>query len=129
MKCSLGICNFLERIANLSYSIASLSFFAPFSEVGFLISPCVLWNSAFTWVYPPLSPSPFASPLSVRPPQKTILPSCISFSLGSFWSLTLVQCYKPLSIVLQALLLPDLIPRIHLSPPLYSSKGIGLGHT
>ena len=40
--------------------------------------------------------------------ETDILPSCISFSLGWFWSLSPVQCYKSLSIVLQALCLPDL---------------------
>ena len=41
--------------------------------------------------------------LFVRAPQTTTLPSCISFSLRWFWSLPPVQCYKSLSIVLQAL--------------------------
>ena len=43
------------------------------------------------------------SQLFVRPPQTTILPFCISFSLGWFWSPPSVQCYKPPFIVLQAL--------------------------
>ena len=46
----------------------------------------------------------FISQLSVRSPQTTVLP-CICF-LGVMWS----QCYKLMSIVLQALCLPDLIP-------------------
>ena len=46
-------------------------------------------------------------------PQTTTLPSCISFSLGWFWSLPPVQCYKPLSIVLQAVCLSDRIPWIY----------------
>ena len=50
------------------------------------------------------------SQLFVRPPWTTTLPSCISFSLGWFWSLPPVQCCESLSIVLQALCLPDLIP-------------------
>ena len=48
--------------------------------------------------------------LFVKPPQTTTLPSCVSFSLGWFCSLPPVQYYEPLSIVLQALCLPDLIP-------------------
>ena len=44
----------------------------------------------------------------------TTLPSCISFSLEWFWSLPPVQCYKPLSIVIQALCLPDLESIRHL---------------
>ena len=45
----------------------------------------------------------FSSQLFVSSPQTTTLPSCISFSLGWFWSPLPIQCYKPPSIVLQAL--------------------------
>jgi len=45
----------------------------------------------------------FFSQLFVRLPQTVILPFCISFSWGWSWSLPPVQCYKPPSIVLQAL--------------------------
>ena len=65
----------------------------------------------------------------VRPPQTTILPSCISFSWGWFWSLLPIQCSEPPSIVLQALCLPDLIPWIYLSLPLSNHKVFDLGHT
>ena len=51
------------------------------------------------------------------------------FLLGWFWWLPLVQHYKSLSIVTQALCLPDLIPWIYLSPPLYNHKRFDLGHT
>ena len=40
-----------------------------------------------------------------------------------------VKCYKPPSIVLQVLCLPDLIPWIYFSSPLYNLKGFDLGHT
>ena len=40
MKCSLGICNFLEEISSLSHSVVFLHFFALIAEEGFLISPC-----------------------------------------------------------------------------------------
>ena len=57
----------------------------------------------------------FFSQLFVKPPQTITLPSCISFSLGWFWLLPPVHCYELLSLVLQALHLPDLIPEsIHL---------------
>ena len=49
----------------------------------------------FSWVYLSLSPCfRFFSFLSyfVKPPQTTTLPSCISFSLGWFWSLAPIQC-------------------------------------
>ena len=72
----------------------------------FLSLLAVLWNSAFSWVYHPFLLCLlrlFFSQLFVRPPQTTTLSSCVCFSWGWFWSLPLVQCYKPLSIVLQAL--------------------------
>ena len=56
----------------------------------------------------------FFSQLLVKLSQTTTLPSCISFSLEWFWSLPPVQCYKPLSIVHQALCLPDLESIRHL---------------
>ena len=68
----------------------------------------------------------FFSQLFVRPPQTTILPFFISFSWECSRSLPSAQCQKPLSIVLQALCLSDLIPWIYLSLPLYNPKGIDL---
>ena len=56
MKCYLGIYNFLEAITSLSHSIIFLCFFALITEEGFLISPCILWNSAFRWIYLSFSP-------------------------------------------------------------------------
>jgi len=53
MKCSLGISNFLEEISSLSHSVVFLYFFALITEEGFLMSPCILWNSAFKCVYLP----------------------------------------------------------------------------
>ena len=41
--------------------------------------------------------------LFVKPSQTTTLPSGISFSWGWFWSLSPIQRYEPLSIVLQTL--------------------------
>ena len=63
-----------------------------------------------------------------QPPQTTILPFCISFSWGWSCSLLPVQCHEPLSIVLQALCLSDLIPWIYFSLPLYNCKGFDLVH-
>ena len=51
MKYSVGISNFPEEISSLSHFIVFLYFFAMITEEGFLISPVVLWNSAFKWVY------------------------------------------------------------------------------
>ena len=119
MKCSLGISNFLEEISKsfpfyyfplflcidcwgrLSYF--SLLFFVNLHSNGniFPFLLCLLLL--------------FFSQLFVRPPQKIILPFCISFSWGWSWSLPPVQCHEPPSIVLQALCLSELIPWIHLS--------------
>ena len=66
---------------------------------------------------------------SKHPPQTTILPFCVSFAWGWSWSLPLVQCYEPPSIVLQVLCLSDLIPWLYLSFPLYNHKEFDLGHT
>ena len=82
MKCYLDIYNFPEEISNLSHSIVFLSFFALITE-GFLICLCYslelciqmsisfLFSFAFS----------FFSFLSyfLKPPQTTILPSCILF--------------------------------------------------
>ena len=68
------------------------------------LSLLAIWKSAFKWVYLSFSPLPLASlQLFVRPPHITILPSCISFSLGWSWSLPPVQCHKPPSVVHEAL--------------------------
>ena len=74
-----------------------------------LFSPCFpcSYEHTHSWL------SPFSLAfyllLLIRTPQKTTLPSCIFFSLGWYWSLPTIQCYESLSIVLQALYLPDLI--------------------
>ena len=75
------------RKAFLSY--LSLLFFGALHSDE-CIFPFLLWLSLL-----------FFSQLFVRPPQTTILPFCISFSWGWFWSLPSVQCYEP--IVFQAL--------------------------
>ena len=96
----LGISNFLEEISILSHSVVFLYFFALIAEEGFLISPAILWNSAFRCLYLSFSPLLFASLLSqlfVRPPQTAILLFCISFPWAWSWSLSPVQCHEPLS--------------------------------
>ena len=120
---------FLE-ISSLSHSIVFLYFFALFTEGGVPISPCYASELCIVRVsFPFLLLLVFFSQLFVRPPQAAILPPCISFSLGWFWSVPHAQCYEFLSIVLQALCLSDLIPWIYLSPPLYNHKGFDLGQT
>ena len=71
----------------------------------------------------------FFSQWFVRPPQTAILVWGTSFSWWWSWSLSPAKRHKPLSIVLQALCLSDLVPWIYLSFPLYNHKGFDLGHT
>ena len=55
---------FLER-SSLSNSITFFYFFASVIEEDLIISPYILWNSAFSWVYFCLFPMPFTSLLSL----------------------------------------------------------------
>jgi len=125
------ISNFFEEISTLSYcfplflctdhwgrlSYLSLLFFETLHSIR-CVFPFLLCLSLL-----------FFSQLFIRPPQTTTLRSCIYFSWGWFWSLPPTQCYEPPSIILQAFCLPDIIPCIYLSPPLYNHKGFDLGHT
>ena len=98
----------------------------------FLSHLAILWNTAFRWGYLLFSPLPLASLLFsaiCKVSSDSHLAFGISFSWGWSWSLPLVQCYKPPSIVLQALCLSDQIPWICLSLSLYSCKGFDLDHT
>ena len=138
MKYSLVSPIFLKR--SLVFPILLFSSFFFFFKQVFLSLLTSLWNSAFSWVYFPFLPCfsfLFFPQLFLNLPQTTFLPFCNSISLEWFWSLPLVQWYKPLSMVLQVLCLPDLIPSIYSSFPLYSLfffplynlKGFDLGHT
>ena len=133
MKCSLDIFNFLEEISSHSHSI----FFPRFvwsvhlrrlSYLSLLLFG-TLHSDGYIFLFLFSLSLLFFSQLFVRPPQTTILPSCISFSLGWFWSLPPIQCYELPSTVLQAVCLTDLTPWIYLSLLLYNYKGFYLGHT
>ena len=126
MKCPFGISNFLEEISSLSLSVVFLYFFALIAEEDFLISPSILSNSAFRWVYLSFFPLLFTSLLFTaicKTSSDSHFVFCISFSWGWSWSLSPVQCHEPPSIVLQALCLSDLIPWIYFSFPLHHRKG------
>ena len=135
MKSSLGISNFLEEISSLSNSIVFLFFFFFLYwslRKAFLSLQAILWTLySDGYIFPFLLCLSllFFSQLFVRSSQTIILPFWISSSWEWFWSLPHVQCYNPPSIVLQDLYLPDLIPLIYLSLPLYNHKGFDLGHT
>ena len=82
----------------------------------FLSLLAILWNSVFSWAYLSLYPLLFTSLFSAI--CKASLGNHFAFLYhdfwGWFWSLPPVQCHEPLSIVLQALCLPNLIPWIYL---------------
>ena len=130
MKFSLGIASFLEEISSLSCSIAFLYFFVHLRRLSYLSLKFsgTLHSVGFIFLFL-LCLSLLFSQLFLRLPQTAILPFCIPFSWGWFWSPPPVQCYEPPSIVLQALCLLHLILWIYLSPPLYNHKGFNLGPT
>ena len=94
-------------------SRGSLDYLGRFSYLSLL---CFVTLHSYGYIFPFLLCLKFLffSQLFVRPPQTSTLPFCISFSWGWFWSLPHVWCYKPASIVLQALFLSDLNPCISL---------------
>ena len=95
----------------------------------FLSLLAILWNTAFRCLYLSFSPLLFTSLIftAICKASSAILLFCISFSCEWSWSLSPIQCHEPLSIVHQALCLPDLVPWIYLSLPLYNRKGVDLG--
>ena len=127
MKCSLDISNFLEAISSPSHSVVFLYFFALITGKAFLSLLAILWNSAFKWVYLSFSPLPFTSLLfsaiykASSDNHFIFLPF---FFLGIFLITTSCTIFKPLSIVLQASYLVDLIPWIYLSLALYKLRNL-----
>ena len=97
----------------------------------FLSLLAVLWNSEFKWVSLSFSPLLFTSLLFTaicKASSDSHFAFWHFFSLRCSWFLSPVQCHEPLSIVLQALCLLDLIHWIYWSPPLYNHKEVYLGH-
>ena len=130
MKCSLDISNFLEKIFPILF-FPTISLHCSLKKA-FLCLLVILWNSAFHWVYLSFSPLPFAS-LLFSALCKASSDSHFAFFYFFILEMVLVssscKIYKLPSIVLQALCLPDLIPWIDSSPPLYYHKGFDLGHS
>ena len=89
-------------------------------------------NSAFSYVYLSLSPLPFASLLSSAN-WKASLNTYFAFLHFFFFGMVLVTAscavLCAVTIVPQALCLPDLIPWIYLSPLMYNHKGFDLDYT
>ena len=64
---------------------------------------------------------PFFLSYLLRPPQTTTLSSCISFSWGFFLVITSCTMLQT-SVHSSSTILPDLVPWIFSSPPLYNHK-------
>ena len=111
MKYSLDSSSFLAGISSLSHSF--FFFFNLFivhlrrPSFLFFIFSGTLHSVGYIFLFAPCFSLLFFPKLFVKPLQAITLPFCISFSLGRFWSVPPVQCYESLSIVLQALCLPD----------------------
>ena len=91
----------------------------------------ILWNAVFTWVYLFFSLLSFTSLLFsavCKASSENHFAFLHFFFWGWFWSQPPIQCYEPVSIVLQVFCLSDLIPWIYLSLPLNNHKGFDLGH-
>ena len=90
---------------DLSHSIFSLYIFALFIEESLIISPCYSLKLCIQLcISLPFSPAFCISSLSIcKASSDNYFAFLHFFFLGWFWSPPPVQCYKPLSIVLQAL--------------------------
>ena len=130
MKCSLGICTFLDEISSLSHSVVFLYFFALIVEESFLISSCYslelciqmgisflflcLLFLFFSVICKASSDNHFASLHFFFLVMVLITASC-----------TMAQT----SVHSSSGTLLDLIPRIYLLLPLYNCNGFDLGHS
>ena len=97
----------------------------------FLSLLVILWNSAFKWVYHSFSPLPFTS-LLVTAICKASSDSHFAFLHFFFLGMVLIPVSYTMSwtsIHSSSGTLPDLIPSIYFSLPLYNHKGFNLGHT
>ena len=98
MKCSLDISKFLEDIPSILFYCFPLFHCIAYLKA-FLISLCytleICSQLGISFPFSFAFHFSFFSPLFVKPPQTTSLPSCVSFSLGRFWSPPpVVQCYE-----------------------------------
>ena len=125
MKCSLLSLIFLKRSLVLPFQLFSISLHWLRGRLSYLslLLFGTLHSNGYIFPFLPCLSLLFFSQL-FKASSDTILPFCISFPWGWFWLSPPVQDYKALSIVLQALCLPDLISWIYLSLTLYNCKFI-----
>ena len=100
----------------------------------FFLSPCytldlyIQWGVSFPFSFA-FYFSSFFSSLSESLLRQLLCLLAFLFLWDGFGYHLLHTMLRPWSIVLQALCLPDLIPWVSSSPPLYNQKGFDLGHT
>ena len=106
------VSNFLKEISSVPIRLFSFLCILHLRRPSYLslLFSGILHLIEYIFPFLPCLSLPFFIHLFVKPRQINTLSSCINFSWGWFWSLPPVQCYEPLSIILQALYLPDLIP-------------------
>ena len=107
MKYSLGISSFLEEISSLSPSVVFLYFFALLVEEVLLISSCYSLELCSQLNIPFLS---LLSSAICKASLDNHFAILHFFFFGMVLLVPPIQYYEPLSIVLQALCLSDLIP-------------------
>ena len=124
MECSLGISQFLVFPILLFSSISlhwSLS--KAFSSLH-----AILWNSTFKWVYLSFSHLPLAS-LLFSPLYKTSSDNRFAFLHFFFLGMVLITASRTMSwtsVHTFSATLPDLIPWIYLSLPLFNQDYTGI---
>ena len=122
----------LKRSLVFPLLLFSSSFIHGSLEKALLSLRAVLWKSAFSWIYPCLSPLLFTSllPFAICEASSD---NHFAFLLFFFFGMVLfappVQCHGPLTTVLQAQCLQVLIPRICSLPLLHIHRGFDLSHT
>ena len=132
MKCAFDISSFPDEVSSLTLSVAPFLCFSSLFMGEALVSPCCSLELCVLLAAPcPFSLAFHSSSLElfVEPPQMPTLPSCFSFNLGRFCFLPPVPFYGPLSVVLQAFCLLDLIPSNYSSPQVHIHRGFDLSCT
>ena len=121
MNYSLDIFIFLEEISSLTHSIIfSYLCIVHLRKPSylFLLFSVTLHSVGYIFPFLPCFSPLFFHQLFVKFPQTANF-VFLNFFISGLVVVHPVQCYELLSIVLQALCLPDLIPWIYSSPPLY----------
>ena len=132
MKYSLGISNFLEIYLVFPILLFSSIYLHGLLRKAFLSLLNILLNSAFSWVYLSFSPLPFASLLFSAICKDS---SDNHFAFLHFFFLGMVLITTSCTMLWTSIHSSSVTlsiksnPWIYLSLPLYTHKGLDLGHT